>query len=95
MGQIEESEETSRPEKDRNGIDGFDIIFEKPIMFVADKKIIISATLSGPPSNYGVNGKLSVQRNDFVVTFSNAENRIYNGTRSDYGQFHKIYLSPA
>ena len=96
--QVDETEGTYVAVEDKNSIGGYDILFDEPLtIFEANKKIVISAKITGPSSNHGENGVLTVQRNETTVTFSNSESRLYhgNGTDRTRGQFHKIYLSPA
>ena len=95
--QCDEIENTFFPEKDRNGIGGYDIMFDEISLLEANKTIVLSAKISGPPSNHGVNGEVFVQCDDIVVTFSETKNRFSggNGTDSKRGQFQKIYLLPA
>lgn len=96
--QVDETQGTYVPVEDKNGIGGYDILFDEPLtLFEANKRIVISAKISGPSSNHGENGVLTVQHNEITVTFSNSESRYYysNGTNRTRGQFHKIYLSSA
>ena len=89
--QVDETEGTYVPVEDKNSLGEYDILFDEPLtMFEANKKVVISAKISGPSSNHGENGVLTVQCNKTTVTFRNSESRLYhgNGTYRTRGQFH-------
>ena len=79
--------------QDNDGVWGYDVMLPEPISFQRNEKFTIIATITGQPSKRGQNGKSSVKVNDIVVTFTDAERDLNpNGTRTIYGQFHKVFL---
>jgi hypothetical protein len=65
-----------------------------PIPLLPNEEIAIIATITGPNSYYGENGKSSVTIDDIVVTFKDALSGLSsNGTSKTQGQFYKIFLS--
>ena len=77
---------TSEPDKD--GVWGYDVMLPKPISVKRNEELTIVATIRGPQSCYGENGKSSVNVDGTVVTFRNT-----NGTDKTHGQFYKIFHS--
>ena len=88
---------TYTSEKDKEGVWGYDVMLPKPISLQPDEQFTIIATITGPQSHRGENGKSSVKNDDTVVIFENAPYRshglISNGTSKNCGQFYKIFLS--
>ena len=83
---------TYTSEKDGDGVPGYDVILPKPISLLPDEKITINATIKGPRSYYGEEGKSIVNVDDIVVTFEDSPVS-KNGTRKTKGQFHKFFIS--
>ena len=81
-------------EQDEDGVWGYDIMLPTPISLRPNEDFTIMATIVGPESRRGVDGKLSVKIDDIVVNFKNAplESKT-NGTNYYSGQFHKLFLS--
>ena len=66
----------------------------KLISLQRNETFTITATIKGPPSYAGDNGKSAVKVNDIVVTFTHAGRDLStNGTSKCGGQFYKSYLS--
>ena len=88
---------TYTSERDKDGVCGYDVIFPKPVSLQPDEEFTIIATIKGPQSHRGQDGKPSVNVDDTVVTFKHAPYRFYgltsNGTDIYGGQFYKIFLS--
>ena len=57
-----------------------------------NEEFTIIATIKGPNSYYGQNGKPSVKVDDVIVTFKKSSVS-KNGTDNTHGQFFKIFLS--
>jgi hypothetical protein len=76
-----------------DGVWGYDVMLPKPIPIQPDKKFTIIATIRGPPSHSGHEGKPSAKVDDIVVTFNDARNLSTNTTFQHIGQFYKIFLS--
>ena len=76
--------------QDNDGVWGFDVMLPEPISLQRREEFAIMATIKGPSSGYGENGKLSVNVNDIVVTFNHTTPYRTNKER---GQFYKIFLS--
>ena len=83
---------TYTSQKDGNGVPGYDVILPKPISLLPDKEITINATIKGPRSYYGEEGKSIVNVNDIVVTFEDSPVS-KNGTKKTRGQFDKFFIS--
>ena len=75
-----------------DGVWSYDVMLSNPIPLQANEEFTIIATIKGPNSCKGLNGKPSVKANDIVVTFKKSSSSS-NGTGCDYGQFFKIFLS--
>ena len=73
----------------------YDVMLPEPISLQQNEKFTIIATIKGPPSYCGENGKSSVSGYAGIkVTFTNAEPYLStHGTSKDRGQFHTIFLS--
>ena len=87
---------TYTSEQDDNGVWGYDVMLTKPVSLLPGEKCTIFATIKGPESYYGENGKLSVQVDNIVVTFDKAKFEpgvTSNDTNIIYGQFYKMFLS--
>ena len=82
---------------DIDGVCGYDVMLPKPIFIRPNEEFIIFATIQGPSSEYGKNGKSSVNVGGTVVTFQNANFSFHglssNSTDRTMGQFYKIFLS--
>ena len=66
----------------------------RPISLNPSEEFTIIATIKGPPSVSGVNGKLSVKDYDVVVNFKDPPSgMLTNGTNTIRGQFYKLFLS--
>ena len=81
---------TYTSERDKDGVYGYDVMLLKPVSLQPDEEFTIIATIKGPPSHRGQNGKSSVNVDGTVVTFKNAP---LNSTSINGGQFYKIFLS--
>ena len=55
-----------------NKVPGYDVMFPNPIPPLPNEEITITATIKGPSSYGGANGKSSVKIDDIVVTFKDA-----------------------
>jgi hypothetical protein len=84
--------ETYTSETD-NDIFWYDVMLPKPLPLLPGEDVTINATITGPESYKGINGKSSVKVDDIVVTFKNAPGFISNCTDETCGQFYKIFLS--
>ena len=84
--------ETYTSETD-NDVFWYDVILPKPISLLPGEDVTIIATITGPESYKGINGKSSVKVDDIVVTFKNAPGFISSCTDETCGQFYKIFLS--
>ena len=88
---------TYTSERDKDGVWGYDVMLPKPISVKPNEEFIIVATIQGPNSNRGENGKTSVNINGTVVTFQNTNLKSHglssNGTNNTRGQFYKVFLS--
>ena len=83
---------TSEPDND--GVSGYDVMLPKPISLLPKEEITIIATIKGPKSDGGYNGKPSAKVNRIVVMFKTAPSDLTpNCTRKEFGQFYKIFLS--
>ncbi len=81
---------TYTSERDKDGVYGYDVMLPKPVSLQPDEEFTIIATIEGPQSHIGQNGKSSVDVDGTVVTFKNVP---YNCTDINRGQFYKIFLS--
>ena len=88
----ENVKETYTSRQDNDGVWGYDVMLPKPVSLQPDEMITIIATIEGPTSHTGCNGKSSVKLDDIVVTF-NSNSLSLNGTDNNSGQFYKIFLS--
>ena len=80
--------------QDNDGVWGYDIMSPKLISLQQNETFTITATIKGPSSYAGDNGKSAVKVNDIVVTFTDAGRDLStNGTSKYGGQFYKLYLS--
>ena len=75
-----------------DGVWSYDVMLSNPISLQANEEFTIIATIKGPHSCIGGNGKQSVKVDDIVVTFKNSSSS-KNGTTNTDGQFFKIFLS--
>ena len=85
---------TYTSEQDKDGVWGYDVMLPTPISLHANEEFTMIATISGPTSMRGVNGKLSVKDCDVVVNFKNPPSSMRtNGTNKTEGQFYKLFMS--
>ncbi|CAB3990758.1 BTB POZ domain-containing 6-like [Paramuricea clavata] len=87
---------TYTSEQDNDGVWGYDVMLLKPVPIQPYEKFTITATIKGPTSHRGSNGKSSVNANDIVVTFKSAPTGLSrNDTRKDWGfvSKHRVYLA--
>ena len=75
-----------------DGVWSYDVMLSNPIPLQASEEFAIIATIKGPRSCKGQNGKPLVKVDDIVVTFKKYSGRS-NGTSNTVGQFFKIFLS--
>ena len=92
--QVEEAKLTGKytSQHNQNGIPGFDVMLEKPIILKQNDVVTLSATIIGPRSCGGKNGLSSVTHEGVSVTFSDAPSP-NNGTSVACGQFHEIIVA--
>ena len=64
-----------------------------PISLEENEVVTMAATIRGPPSSYGCEGKESVEVDGVIVTFSNGPSGLENGTDVNAGQFYEILVS--
>ena len=83
--------------QDKYGVWGYDVMLPKPISLQPNEKFTTVATIQGPSSIYGNDGKTSVNVDGTVVTFQNTNygslGLSSNSTDKTGGQFYKIFLS--
>ena len=85
---------TYTSELDDDGLPGYDVILPNPISLPEDEEITVIATIKGPKSYYGLEGKLAVTIDDIVVNFKDAPSSLTkNSTNKTRGQFYQIFLS--
>ena len=85
---------TYTSEQDKDEVWGYDVMLPTPVFLSSNEEFTIMATINGPSSQRGGNGKSSVTLNDIVVTFKNPPSCLRsNGTGKRGGQFYKIFLS--
>ena len=85
---------TYTSEQDKEGIWGYNVMLPTPVPLQANEEFTIRATINGPRSHQGVNGKSSVKVNGIVVTFKDPPFDLKtNGTSKNKGQFYKIFLT--
>ena len=84
---------TYTSEQDGDGVWGYDVMLPKPVSLLPGQNGTIFATIKGPQSYFGNNGKSSVQVDDIVVTFDDATFKCSNSTNRSRGQFYKVFLS--
>ena len=88
---------TYTSEQDKDGVWGYDVMLTKPISVKPNEEFTIIATIQGPSSYYGQNGKSSVKVDGTVVTFQDTNYSSHglfsNSTGTTQGQFYKIFLS--
>ena len=75
-----------------DGVWSYDVMLSNPIPFLPNEEFTIIATIKGPTSCRGDNGKQSVKVDDIVVTFKKSDLST-NGTNTKKGQFFKTFLS--
>ena len=75
-----------------DGVWSYDVMLSNPIPLQPNEEFTIIATIKGPQSCKGQNGKQSVKVDDIVVTFKKSSFS-RNGTNNTDGQFFKIFLS--
>ena len=81
-------------ERDKDGVWGYDVMLPTPISLNPNEEFTLVATIQGPPSLGGLNGKLSVNDYDVVVNFKDPPSSMRtNGTDKTRGQFYKLFLS--
>jgi hypothetical protein len=80
------------PQKNVNGISGFDVMLKSPILVRKDEVVKMEAQISGPPSPFGRYGKSEVKVKGVTVRFYDSD---ICSTRTcvSQGQFHEIILS--
>jgi hypothetical protein len=83
---------TYTSKQDNDGVWGYDVMLPKPVPLQPDEMITIIATIKGPTSHRGNNGKSSMKLDDIAVTFSSSSLSL-NYTDNSSGQFYKIFLS--
>ena len=74
-----------------DGVWSYDVMLSNPIPLQPNEEFTIIATIKGPQSCYGGNGKPSVKVDDIAVTFKRYIGS-NNGTNNTKGQFFKIFL---
>ena len=80
--------------QDNDGVWGYDVILPEPILLQRNEECTIIATIKGPPSYVGENGKPLVKTNDILVIFTDAGRGLStHGTSKNNGQFYKVFLS--
>ena len=85
---------TYTSEQDKDGVWGYDVMLPTPVSLHPSEEFTIIATIQGPPSVSGVNGKLTVKNYDVVVNFKDPPSSMpTNGTNKTRGQFYKLFLS--
>ena len=78
-------------QEDGDRVPGYDVMLRNPISLLPNEEITIIATIKGPNSYWGREGKSSVKIHDTVVTFKDPPSGY---TTSRYaGQFYKVILS--
>ena len=75
-----------------DGVWSYDVMLTNPIPLLPNEEFTIIATIKGPYSCLGENGKTSVKVDNIVVTFKSSDLSI-NGTDNIDGQFFQIFLS--
>ena len=75
-----------------DGVWSYDVMLSNPIPLLPNEEFVIIATMKGPYSCMGENGKTSVKVDDIVVTFKSSVLST-NKTNISKGQFFKIFLS--
>ncbi len=81
---------TYTSDRGKDGVCGYDVMLPEPVSLQPDEKFTIIATIKGPRSHMGQNGKPSVNVDSTVVTFKNVSS---NCTTINGGQFYNIFLS--
>ena len=88
---------TYTSEQNKDGVWGYDVMLPKPISVKPNEKFTIFATIQGPQSYYGKNGKSSVNVDGTVLTFQDTNFHSHglssNSTSIGTGQFYKILFS--
>ena len=85
---------TYTSQQDSDGVPGYDVMLPKPIPLLPNEEITIIATIKGPNSHFGEQGKSPVKIDDIVVTFKGAPPGLSsNHTSETRGQFYAIFLS--
>ena len=77
-------------EADQDGIPGFDVMFEKPIVVKQNDDVTVFADIHGPHTFYGTNALSSVTNEGITVTFD-CPSDPFKSTLVE--QFHEIILS--
>ena len=83
---------TYKSKKMRDGIFGYCVLLDLPVVIKKNKVVKMSALISEPPSGYGINRIAPVRVEDVTVIFYDAD-APRNTTSTQSGQFHKIILS--
>jgi hypothetical protein len=87
---------TYTSKRDTDSVCGYDVMLPKPISVKPNEEFTIVATIQGPQSHKGVNGKSSVNVDGTVITFRDTDysshGLVSNGTDITRGQFYKIFL---
>ena len=79
--------------QDRDGVWGYDVMLPRPLSLQRDEEVTMKATIEGPESFKGSNGKLTMTVGDIVVHFHDAPLGLFrNHTSKTEGQFYKIFL---
>ena len=87
---------TYTSKQDEIGVWGYNVMLPTPILLRPRTEFTMIATIDGPRSQNGVDGKSSVKVDDIVVTFKNPPSSLQtNGTDKNMGQFYKVFLSSA
>ena len=69
---------TYTSQQDSDGVPGYDVMLPKPIPLLSNEEITIIATIKGPNSYFGEQGKSLVKVDDVFVTFKGAPSGLSN-----------------
>ena len=83
---------TYKSKKMSDGLAGYCVMLDLPVVIKQNKVVKMSALIRGPPSGYGINKIAPVKVEGVTVTFHDADSPT-NDTWTNKGQFHKIILS--
>jgi hypothetical protein len=88
---------TYTSERDKDGVCGYDVMLPKPISLKPNEEFTIVATIKGPTSQAGANGKSSVNVDGTIITFRGTDysshGLVSNSTDITRGQFYKLFVS--